>query len=56
MSNENLQPTVGQMLRMTGGNTQDFMNKVADHVEQLEAQVGQLKQRIAELEQSSQPE
>jgi hypothetical protein len=50
MSNENLQPTVPQMLRMTGENTAEFMKQVADHVDSLEQAVVQLQARIAELE------
>lgn len=50
MSNEDLKPTVGQMLRMTGANTATFMEQVAQHVEKLEAEVAQLAQRVAELE------
>jgi phage shock protein A len=50
MSNENLQPSVGQMLRLTGGNTAQFMEQVAQHVEKLEMEVARLQERVAELE------
>lgn len=50
MSNEDLKPTVGQMLRMTGSNTATFMEQVAIHVEKLEAEVLRLEQRVIELE------
>lgn len=50
MSNEDLKPTVGQMLRMTGANTAAFMEQVADHVERLEMEVARLTERVSELE------
>ena len=50
MSNENLQPTVGQMLRMTGTNNAEFLEQVAIHVEKLEMEVARLQERVTELE------
>lgn len=50
MSNENLQPTVGQMLRMTGVNNAQFLEQVAIHVEKLETEVARLQERVTELE------
>ena len=50
MSNENLQPNVAEMLRMTGDNTATFMEHVANHIEKLEQQVKELTARITELE------
>lgn len=50
MSNENLKPSVGQMLRMTGANTAQFMEQVADHVERLEMEVARLTARVSDLE------
>jgi hypothetical protein len=50
MSNENLQPTVPQMLRMTGENTAEFMKQIADHIEKLEAEIELAKSRVSELE------
>jgi hypothetical protein len=53
MSNENIKPSISQMLRMTGSNTADFMARVAAHVEDLEHQVVLLQERITELETSN---
>lgn len=50
MSNEDLKPTVPQMLRMTGANTAQFMEQIAEHIEKLEAEVQRATARIAELE------
>lgn len=50
MTNENVQPSVSQMLRMTGANTSQFMEQVALHLEKLEAEVSRLSQRVQELE------
>lgn len=50
MSNENLQPSVPEMLRMTGDNTAQFMEHVATHIEKLERQVKELSDRIADFE------
>lgn len=50
MSNEDLKPSVGQMLRMTGANTNQFMEQVAHHVEQLEMEVARLQERVTQLE------
>lgn len=56
MSNENLvpenQPTVVEMLRITGNNTAAFMDQIALHVEKLEAEVVRLRERVKELEES----
>jgi hypothetical protein len=50
MSENLTQPTVPEMLRMTGTNTADFMNQIATHIEKLEEALVQLKTRVAELE------
>jgi hypothetical protein len=50
MTNENLQPSVGQMLRLTGANTAQFMEQVAQHMEKLEAELALANARITELE------
>jgi phage shock protein A len=54
MSNENLAPpnlpSVAEMLRITGGNTEAFMGQVAEHVDKLEAEIVKLRERVAELE------
>lgn len=57
MSNENLTPqalpSIPEMLRMTGGNTAQFMDQVALHIEKLEDEVAVLRQRVQELESGS---
>ena len=54
MGNENLAPTnfpsIPEMLRLTGGNTAQFMEQVALHIEKLEAEVDRLAHRVRELE------
>jgi hypothetical protein len=50
MSNEDLKPTVAQMLRISGGNTAEFMEQVALHVEKLEMEVARLRERVADME------
>jgi hypothetical protein len=50
MTNENVQPTVGQMLKLTGANTAEFMDKVAAHIEGLEQEIIRLQQRVQEME------
>jgi uncharacterized coiled-coil protein SlyX len=54
MSNENLvppvQPTVVEMVKLTGANTAQFMEQVAIHIEKLEAEVVRLTNRVQELE------
>jgi len=47
---EELKPTVSQMLRMTGVNTAQFMDQVAQHVEKLEMEVVRLQERVTALE------
>jgi hypothetical protein len=48
---ENLTPpSVSDMVRLTGVNTNQFMEQVAQHIDKLEAQVVTLKDRISELE------
>jgi len=46
------QPSVAEMLRVTGENTAEFMKQVADHIDKLEQAVVQLQQRVTELEES----
>jgi ubiquinone biosynthesis protein UbiJ len=53
MSNEDLRPSIGQMLRATGNNTAAFMEQVAEHIEKLESEVARLQQRVTELEASN---
>ena len=51
MTNENLQPpSVAEMLRLTGENTNRFMLHVAEHIDKLEEDVLKLQQRVTELE------
>jgi hypothetical protein len=51
MNTENLTPpSVPDMLRITGGNTAQFMEQVADHIEKLEQEVARLTARVSELE------
>ena len=47
---EEKRPTVVEMLRTTGMNTAEFMDKVAAHIETLEKEVIQLRQRVQEME------
>jgi cell division protein FtsB len=54
MGNENLVPpdlpSVAEMLRITGGNTAQFMEQVAAHIDKLEEEIVKLRERVAELE------
>jgi hypothetical protein len=47
---EEKRPTVVEMLRTTGMNTAEFMDKVAAHIEVLEQEVIRLRQRVQEME------
>jgi cell division septum initiation protein DivIVA len=47
---EEKKSTVVDMLRVTGLNTAEFMDKVASHIETLEQEVVRLQQRVTELE------
>jgi len=42
--------SVSEMIRITAGNTTEFMEQVAKHIEKLEEAVKGLQDRIAELE------
>jgi uncharacterized protein YceH (UPF0502 family) len=42
--------TVVDMLRTTGNNTAEFMDKVAAHIEGLEQEIIRLRHRVEELE------
>lgn len=53
MTEEKKTITVTEMLRQTGSNTAFFMGKVAEHIEQLEAEIAQLRKRIEEFENAS---
>jgi hypothetical protein len=45
--------SVSEMLKVTGSNTADFMNRVAMHIDELENRVRQLQARVTELESQS---
>jgi len=53
MTEEKKTITVTEMLRQTGNNTAFFMSKVAEHIEQLEEEIAQLRKRIEEFENAS---
>jgi hypothetical protein len=53
MTEELKQPRVTEMLRTTGKNTAEFMDRVADHIQKLEVEIENLQNRIAELERTS---
>jgi hypothetical protein len=50
MSEETKELSVSDMLKLTGTNTADFMKRVADHVDDLEHQIVLLRERVTELE------
>ena len=51
MSNETPQTiSVSDMLKKTGENTANFMIRVSEHVDNLEAEIAKLQTRISELE------
>lgn len=41
--------TISDMLRTTAINTSNFLNRVADHIDQLETDINQLKEQIVQL-------
>jgi len=53
MSENLTPPSVPEMLRTTGANTAEFMERVAEHIDKLEQAVVQLQARIEELEASN---
>ena len=42
--------SVSDMLKKTGENTANFMIRVSEHIDTLEAEIVKLQERIAELE------
>lgn len=51
MSNETPQPiSVSDMLKKTGENTANFMIRVSEHIDNLEAEIVKLQTRVLELE------
>jgi uncharacterized protein involved in exopolysaccharide biosynthesis len=53
MTEETKQPRVIELLRITGKNTAEFMDRVADHIQRLEVEIENLQNRIAELERTA---
>jgi uncharacterized protein involved in exopolysaccharide biosynthesis len=53
MSEELKQLRVVEMLRQTGKNTAEFMDRVADHIQKLEVEIENLQNKIAELERTA---
>ena len=54
MTNETPQTiSVSDMLKKTGENTANFMIKVSEHIDTLEAEIAKLQERISELEGTS---
>jgi uncharacterized protein involved in exopolysaccharide biosynthesis len=53
MTEENKQPRVIELLRITGKNTAEFMDRVADHIQRLEVEIENLQNKIAELERTA---
>ena len=47
MSEETL--TIGQMIRTTSANTDNFLNQVADHIEKLENHIVALELQLSKL-------
>lgn len=51
MTNETPQTiSVSDMLKKTGENTANFMIRVSEHIDSLEAEIVKLQERISELE------
>lgn len=54
MTAENSSPqTVSDMLRLTGENTNQFMAKIAEHIEKLEARIIELEDQLTENQNDS---
>ena len=53
MTEETKQPRVIELLRITGKNTAEFMDRVADHIQRLEVEIENLQNKIAELERTA---
>jgi hypothetical protein len=53
MTDETKELSVSEMLKLTGSNTADFMERVAEHVDELENRVRLLQARVTELESQS---
>jgi conjugal transfer/entry exclusion protein len=44
------QKTISDMIRETVGNTSEFFNKIAEHIEHLENTISQLQEKITQYE------
>lgn len=56
MTDENLTPpSVSEMLRITSENQKLFLTQIAEHIDKLEQEVLQLRQRVADLEREINP-
>jgi len=53
MTDETKELSVSEMLKLTGSNTADFMERVAEHIDELENRVRLLQARVTELESQS---
>jgi hypothetical protein len=53
MTDETKELSVSEMLKLTGSNTADFMERVAMHIDELENRVRLLQARVTELESQS---
>jgi len=50
MEQENKTPTISEMLRITAGNNQALLIKIADRIDEMQAEIDRLAQRVIELE------
>ena len=50
MTEENQTPTISEMLRITAGNNHALLVKIADRIDEMQAEIDRLTQRIVELE------
>ena len=50
MNAENQTISVSEMLRTTGSNTAEFMNKIADHIDKLESALAEANAIIEKLQ------
>ena len=48
MTEETTQMTVGEMLRLTGTNTAEFLKQVAEHIDVLNARIAELEAKLAD--------
>lgn len=50
MDQENKTPSISDMLRITAGNNQALLVRIADRIDEMQAEIDRLMQRIVELE------